>query len=232
MATKLTIDGIGDLTGEQIAKMSKSELYEVLEYGSPIAKRIRKQTMRELKERGIQTTPSAYKKRFNPTLKKYGYDSYKDYDFKYNQEMSSNEMRFRVAQLRNFFRSGTRNVKSWEEHMIEFAKRLSSKSGVTLKSATKIGSKNYTRLWRVYNRLVEVEKRQKLDKYESGTFQKLIYDTLVGRKRVKKGELTEDQYIEELVRVVTEKTEADYVTRKKREESDDGGSGFDFGGNF
>lgn len=177
---RITLEDIINLGDEDIRKLNRQQLLRRVNIANSIANKRRNEALQYLEENPETPTPLVYKKYTKTVKPKHGAIDWRNYEFNIEKGESVNILRNKLANVRDFLSRKTSSIEGWLDSIKDFTLELGKKAGIDIKLDELSGIK-YKRLWRVYNRLTDMDANVGTEYQDSKQLQALIYQAMTDK---------------------------------------------------
>ncbi len=152
---KIDLDYIVNLSDEELRKLNRNQLLRRLNFANKIANERRFEALQYLEEHPETPTPLVYK-RYTKTVKpKGGAIDWRNYEFDFENGESIQNLQDKLMMTREFLSRKTSSITGWLDSIKDFTIKLGKEVGLDI-NIDELSGYKYKRLWRVYNRLTDL----------------------------------------------------------------------------
>ena len=177
---KITTDYIVNLSDEELRSLNRKQLLRRLKFANKVAEDRRYEALKYLEENPETPTPLIYKKYTKTVKPQSGAVDWRNYDFDYEAGESLIDLQDKLMMTRQFLSSKTSSISGWLNSIKEFTIELGKKVGLDI-NINELTGRKYKRLWRVYNRLSDLNINVGTQYEDSKQLITLIYQAMTDK---------------------------------------------------
>lgn len=174
---KIDLDYIKNLSDEDIHKLNRQQIIRRLKTANRLAIDRRTEALQYLEENPDTPTPLVYKNYTKTVRPKHGEIDWRNYEFEFENRESLKDLKNKLKDVRQFLKSKTSEIQGWLNSLQEFSLKLAKKLKIDV-DLNELKGVKYKRLWRVYNKIRELNINIGTEYQDSKQLQGLIYQAM------------------------------------------------------